>query len=82
MIRAPRNCVVFDADIPEHGCFETIAAARYGPNEARPVLAERSPQFADALHQHVVGDGETGPDRRKKLLFRDQSSRIFDQEIQ
>src|ERR1051326_330939 len=82
IIRARRNSSAFRGDLRQHGCFEPVTAARYGLNQVRPVLAERSPQLADALHEHVVGDGQTGPDRRKELLFRDKSSGIFDQEIQ
>ncbi len=59
--------------------FKPVAAARNCLDQARPIVAERAPQFADALHQHIVRDGEARPDRRKNLVLRDEATGILHQ---
>ncbi len=61
-----------------HGRFKSIAAARNRPDQARPVVSERPPQLADALHQRIVRDGEIRPDCGKQLVLRDETAGIFD----
>ena len=58
--------------------FEAVAAARYRPDQAQPVVAKSPSQLANALDQRVVSDREIGPDCDKKLVLRDQPAGIFD----
>jgi len=38
-------------------------------DQSLPIVSERSPQLADALHQRIVRDGEIRPDRGKSSSF-------------
>jgi hypothetical protein len=49
-------CVV----APFHRCLETVTASRHGPNQLLRTVAQRRTQFADALHQRVVGHDVDG----------------------
>jgi transglutaminase-like putative cysteine protease len=62
-----------------HGRVEAIAAARNGRDQARPVIPQRPPELADALHQCIVRDGKMRPDRSKELVLRHETARIFHQ---
>ena len=42
-------------------------------------VAERSPDFVDALNETVVGNGGASPDGFKQLGLADQSVRVLDQ---
>ena len=60
-----------------NGRFESIAAARNGLDQARPVVPECPSKFADALHQRIVGDGQIGPDRGEELVLRDEAAVVL-----
>jgi hypothetical protein len=64
-----------------HGSVQAIAAARYGPDQALAVFSQGPAQLAHALRQRIVCDRQIRSDGRKKLVFRDQPCRIFDEVI-
>ena len=66
-----------------HRGIQAIAASRNGPDQTLAVARiQRPPQFADALHQRVVGDREIRPDRCEKLVLRDQTAAILNEIVQ
>ena len=46
------------------------------------VLSKALSQFANALHQHIVGYCEVWPDCGKQLLFRNKTAAILDETSQ
>ena len=46
-------------------------------DQARPVVSERPSQFADALHQRIIRDGNIRPDCGKELVLRDKPGADF-----
>ena len=60
--------------------FEPVSAPRHGGDVVLARHRKRAPQFADALHQRVIGDDEIGPHGREQFFFRHQRAGAFDQE--
>jgi hypothetical protein len=54
-----------------HLGLKSIAAPGDRFDQPRAVASKRSSQFADALHQRIVGGSKIRPNRRKQLVFRD-----------
>lgn len=67
---------------PSRQATAALAAARNRPDQARSVISKRPSQFADALHQRIVRDGEIRPDRGKELALRDKTAGVFDEVMQ
>src|SRR6516165_9664631 len=65
-----------------HRRLKSITAAGHRPDQAWPTVSEGAPQLADALHQHIIGNREVGPNRSKELILRDKAAGVFDQMAQ
>src|SRR5580704_3749011 len=63
-------------------CGKAITAAGHSLDYGLCAVADRFPNFADALRQCFIGDNHVGPDRLEKLVLGDQPARIFDQATQ
>jgi hypothetical protein len=58
---------------------EAKAAARYGLDDLLCLIAQRSPNLADALRQGVIGDRHIRPDGLDQLVLAHQPVGILDQ---
>ena len=63
----------------EHIGFKSVAPARNSPDQMCAVLSKALSQFANALHQHIVGYCEVWPDCGKPFLFRNKTAAILEQ---
>ena len=62
--------------------LKPVASAGYRLDEPLALVGKRTPQFADALHQDVIGDGDVRPHRREQFVLRDRPPGILQQEAQ
>jgi hypothetical protein len=65
-----------------HRRIKSITPAGDRLDQSWTIVPKLPPQFADALHQGVVRDGQIRPDRCKELVFRNEAAGIFDKALQ
>jgi hypothetical protein len=65
-----------------HLRVEDVAAFPHRPHEALRLVSERAAHVLDALGDALVGDEETGPDRRRDRMAVEQTPGVLGQEAQ